>query len=62
MKYISKERAKEWLDGYKDQTAYFTGELNYTAMREMFRQMHFGVAETETILAALVLAGAKFTL
>lgn len=62
MKYVYKKKAEEWFENNKDQTAYFTGELNYTAMREMFSQMHFGTAETETILAALVLAGAKFTL
>ena len=60
--YSSKITAKEILDLYKDDTAYFEGSLSMQRMKEMFRnELHFGVAETNVIIASLILAGAKFT-
>lgn len=62
-KYMTKKAAKEFLDNEKaaPQTAYFDGELSASDMKDMLRnRMNFGVAETNVILAALVLAGAKF--
>lgn len=62
MKY-TKKKAKESIEAYKDMTAFFDESMTQEDMYNMLRyRMHFGVAETETILAALVLAGAKFTL
>lgn len=60
MKYATKKAAKEAIEQYKDQTCYFNGELNMADMKRMFADMHFGKAETNVIMAALVLAGAKF--
>lgn len=45
--------AKEAIEQYKD--------LNMADMERILRDMPFGKAETNVILAALVLAGAKFT-
>lgn len=62
-KYMTKKAAKEILDIEKadPQTAYFDGELSASDMKDMLRnRMNFGRAETNVILAALVLAGAKF--
>lgn len=59
-KYATKKTAKEILDKYKNQTAYFDGEIEMKNMKEMFRYMSFGEAETNVILSALVLAGCKF--
>lgn len=62
MKYATKKVAKEAIEQYKDQTGYFKGALNMADMKQMFRDMHFGEAETNVIMAALVLAGGKFTI
>lgn len=60
MKYATKKTAKEILDKYKNQTFYFNGEIELENLKEMFRYMNFGEAETNVILASLVLAGCKF--
>ena len=61
-KYSRKITAKEILDLYKDDTAYFDGSLSMENMKEVFRNaLHFGEAETNVIIASLILAGAKFT-
>lgn len=62
MKYATKKAAKEAIEQYKDRTNFFNGELNMADMERMLRDMTFGKAETNVILAALVLAGAKFTI
>lgn len=63
MKYATKKAAKEALEQHKDWTNYFNGNLNMADMKQMFRDtMHFGEAETNVIMAALILAGAKFTI
>lgn len=59
--YATKAEAKRELEASKDITAYFDGSLKMSDMKEMLRyRMRFGEAETNVILAALVLAGAKF--
>lgn len=62
-KYASTKTAKEIIDCEKiiEQTAYFTGELSMSRMRDILLGMGFGWPETRVILAALVLSGAKFT-
>lgn len=61
MKYATKTAARDELEKNKSVTGYFDGSLNMADMKEMFRyRMGFGEAETNTIMAALVLAGAKF--
>lgn len=63
MKYMTKKAAKEVLDTEKKipMTAYFDGGLRASDMKDMLRnRMEFGVRETDVIISALVLAGAKF--
>ena len=61
MKYATKKAAKEAIEHYKDLTGYFDGSLNMADMVNMLRGMRFGEAETNVIMAALILAGGKFT-
>lgn len=62
MKYTTKKSAKEVLDLFKDSTNYFNGHVSIHEMRDLLRnRMRFGSAETNVIIAALVLVGAKFT-
>lgn len=58
--YLTMDGAIESLERNKDATGYFSGQVRATDMAMMLRQMGFGVAETNTIIAALVLVGAKF--
>jgi hypothetical protein len=59
--YATKAEAKRELDASKDRTFYFDGSLKMSDMKKMLLyRMGFGEAETNVILAALVLAGAKF--
>ena len=63
MKYMTKKTAREELERIKDLdlTGYFDGSVTAARMKDMLRnEMHFGEAEANTIIAALVLAGAKF--
>ena len=61
MKYMTKKAAREEIERSKDWTNYFSGNLKAKDMKEMLRyRMQFGEAEANIILAALVLAGAKF--
>ena len=63
MKYATKKNAREILDVIKEQntTGYFDGSISMNEMQNMLRyRMRFGSAETNAIIAALVLAGAKF--
>ena len=58
---MTKKAAWEQIEKFKDETNYFSGVLKMDDMREMFQvRMGFGEAETEVILAALTIAGAKF--
>lgn len=63
MKYATKKNAKDIIDWVKKEgnTQYFDGTLSMTYMKEMLQnRMGFGVPESNTIIAALVLVGAKF--
>ena len=61
MKYMTKKAAREEIERSKDWTNYFGGEIKAADMKDMLRyRMRFGEAETNVILAALVLAGAMF--
>lgn len=61
MKYATKKTARDIIEQYKDRTGFFDGSLNMADMTRMFRDMHFGEAETNVIMAALVLVDGKFT-
>lgn len=59
--YITDREALDKLAENKHQTSYFDGSLSLEEMYEMLRfRSGFEVAETNVILASLVLAGAKF--
>ena len=64
--YITKKAAREMVNANLSKTGYvpenfgMLGAIKCDDMREMFRRCGFGSAETETIIGALVLAGAKF--
>ena len=61
MKYTTKKSAKGILDLFKDSTNYFNGQVSIHEMYDLLRnRMRFGSADTNVIIAALVLAGAKF--
>ena len=61
-KYMTQEEAKNIIDLYAENTAYFDGEISINEMYEMFKnRMGFGEVETNVILGALVMAGAKFS-
>lgn len=61
-KNMTKKAAREELERSKELTGYFDGSVTAARMKDMLRNdMHFGEAETNVIIAALVLAGAKFT-
>ena len=61
MKY-TKKQARATVAAHKDNTAYFDGSLSFEQMYGMLRyNMHFGEAETQVIISALVASGAKFT-
>lgn len=58
---MTKKAAWELIEKFKDETNYFSGCIKLDDMKEMLRdRMEFGEAETEVILAALTIAGAKF--
>ena len=60
-KRMTKTAAREILNLWKDQTNYFDGSISQTDFEMMLQfRMGFGLAESITISAALVLAGAKF--
>lgn len=60
MKY-TKKSAMETINSYKDLTSFFDGSMSQNQMYNMLRyRMQFGEAETRTIIAALVISGAKF--
>jgi hypothetical protein len=60
MKY-TKKFAKEILDLWKNETAYFNGSMTEAQFENMLvHRFGFGRAEAITISMALILAGAKF--
>ena len=57
----TKKAAKETVECYKDMTSFYDGSMSQNEMYNMLRfRMKFGEAETRTIIAALVISGAKF--
>jgi hypothetical protein len=59
---MTKKLAKEILDIWKDQTAYFDGSISEGAFENMLvYRMGFGRAEAIAMVMALILAGAKFS-
>ena len=57
----TKKTAKETVESYKDMTNYYDGSISQNEMYNMLRyRMQFGEAEARTIIAALVISGAKF--
>lgn len=61
MKKYTKKAAKETVETYANMTSYFDESMTQREMFEMLRyRMQFGEAETRVIIAALVMAGAKF--
>ncbi len=60
MKY-TKKAARENIEVYKERTAFFDGSISQLDMYEMLRyRMAFGEAESRVIIAALIIAGARF--
>ena len=58
---MTKKTAREQVETYKDMTSYFDESMSEEEMHEMLRyRMGFGESETKVIIAALVIAGAKF--
>lgn len=58
---MTKKKAKETIEEYKDLTAFFDNSMSEIEMYEMLRyRMSFGEAETRVIIASLVAVGAKF--
>ena len=61
MKRYTKKAAKETVEAYANMTGWFDGTIVQRDMYEMLRcRMQFGEAESRVIIAALVMAGAKF--
>ena len=57
----TKKAARETVEAYKDMTSFYDGSMSQEEMYNMLRyRMRFGEAETRTIIAALVISGAKF--
>lgn len=57
---MNTEMARRVLEEYKDNTAYFDGLINGAGLKRTLRESGFGVAESNVIVASLVLVGAKF--
>ena len=58
---MRKSTALKNIEKYKNETMYFCGEIKQKDMYNMLKKsMKFGEAETQVILSALVLVGAKF--
>lgn len=61
MKKYTKAQAKETIAAHKENTAFFDCSMTQEEMYNMLRyRMRFGEAETQVIIAALVVSGAKF--
>ncbi len=56
------EECRKIIAEHKDKTNWFDGSISMDAMFELLRyQMKFGAAEATIIIAALILAGARFS-
>ena len=61
MKKYTKKHARECVEAYAHLTGWFDGSIAQRDMYEILRyRMQFGEPETRVIIAALVMAGAKF--
>lgn len=60
--YATKKAAQEVIRKTKEEnlTGYFDGNIEFSYIKNIFREVGFGDAETNFILAAMVNAGAKF--
>lgn len=59
--FVTKAQARQMLQEHKAETNFFNGCISEVAFYDMLRyNMGFGMHEAETVIAALVLAGAKF--
>ena len=57
----TKKHARECVEAYANLTGWFDESMTQREMFEMIRyRMPFGEAETRVIIAALIMAGAKF--
>lgn len=58
---ITKKKAKEIIEKYKNNTCYFNKSIHIKEFENMlYHRMGFGLPETEVIIASLIFAGAKF--
>ena len=56
------EECRKIIAEHKDKTSWFDGSISMDSMFNMLRyQMRFGAAEATIIIAALILAGARFS-
>ena len=56
------EECRKIIAEHKDKTSWFDGSISMDTMFNMLRyQMKFGAAEATIIIAALILAGARFS-
>lgn len=55
---MNAEMAREALERYKDKTGYFDGSVGGAELKEILLNHRFGEAESNVIVASLVLAGA----
>lgn len=56
------EECRKIIAEHRDKTNWFDGSISMDSMFNMLRyQMRFGAAEATIIIAALILAGAKFS-
>ena len=61
MKKYTKKHARECVEAYAPLTGWFDESITLREMFEMLRyRMQFGEVESRVIIAALVMAGAKF--
>lgn len=56
------EECRKIIAEHKDKTSWFDGSISMDSMFNILRyQMKFGAAEATIIIAALILAGARFS-
>lgn len=61
MKKLTKKECRTIIEQNKNETSYFDNSMTYEEMYNMLRyKMMFGEAETQVIIASLILNGAKF--
>lgn len=60
MKYATKKNAKENIERTLPKTAYAEGTVRLSEMKVFLLYLGFGTNETNFIVSAMVVAGAKF--